>query len=447
MAVPLELDGSALSGSDGRDLLRFKVSADNANGVIYIQSGNAGRLGLSVWDESHAQWGNVSGHAIDAQAAGGFTITGTRIAFDDGYLRITAPVAGSASFSIGHHGTDDAIYVDASAVSFRVLAGSPERATLDSGGLRILYGGASRLTLLSSNTDYGWRIETVDNGGGDVPLNIYRRTGGSDTLVADIDNRTGVLQVMPIISNGAKIAAFSASNSYGLSLAGTQDNGGASSIFHNADAYYNSSGAATLKWRVTHSSFGSRGIWFDYTGGGAGMPGAGGIAFYADNASATAGSSFTPTLRLVIQNDGPVVAYGPSLTVLRSGADPSLEVRRLGTASALMVVGGVDYVGTNSDSALKPYARIRAIAESHISLAEYGRLYFYVMVNGTEQNMMEVRDTGLWLKNTTTLLYTAGMTNFAGANTGTLTNAPAAGNPTKWIQINDGGVLRKIPTW
>lgn len=39
------------------------------------------------------------------------------------------------------------------------------------------------------------------------------------------------------------------------------------------------------------------------------------------------------------------------------------------------------------------------------------------------------------------------LTDGAGASTGTLTNAPAAGNPTKWIGINDNGVTRYIPAW
>ena len=42
--------------------------------------------------------------------------------------------------------------------------------------------------------------------------------------------------------------------------------------------------------------------------------------------------------------------------------------------------------------------------------------------------------------------YTA-FTNGAGAGVGTLTNAPAAGNPTKWIPINDNGTTRYIPAW
>jgi len=39
------------------------------------------------------------------------------------------------------------------------------------------------------------------------------------------------------------------------------------------------------------------------------------------------------------------------------------------------------------------------------------------------------------------------LTDGAAAALGTLTNAPAAGDPTKWIGINDNGTLRYIPAW
>lgn len=39
------------------------------------------------------------------------------------------------------------------------------------------------------------------------------------------------------------------------------------------------------------------------------------------------------------------------------------------------------------------------------------------------------------------------LTDGAGSSTGTLTNAPIAGNPSKWIKINDNGSIRYIPTW
>jgi hypothetical protein len=39
------------------------------------------------------------------------------------------------------------------------------------------------------------------------------------------------------------------------------------------------------------------------------------------------------------------------------------------------------------------------------------------------------------------------MNNGAGAGAGTILNAPAAGNPTKWIPINDNGTTRYVPAW
>jgi hypothetical protein len=41
----------------------------------------------------------------------------------------------------------------------------------------------------------------------------------------------------------------------------------------------------------------------------------------------------------------------------------------------------------------------------------------------------------------------AALTTGAGAAVGTLTNAPSAGNPTKWIKINDNGTIRSVPAW
>lgn len=39
------------------------------------------------------------------------------------------------------------------------------------------------------------------------------------------------------------------------------------------------------------------------------------------------------------------------------------------------------------------------------------------------------------------------LTNGAAAQTATLTNGPTAGNPTKWIPINDNGTTRYVPAW
>jgi hypothetical protein len=47
----------------------------------------------------------------------------------------------------------------------------------------------------------------------------------------------------------------------------------------------------------------------------------------------------------------------------------------------------------------------------------------------------------------TLLKTTTALTSSAGAATATLTNAPVAGNPTKWITIDDAGTMRRIPCW
>lgn len=39
------------------------------------------------------------------------------------------------------------------------------------------------------------------------------------------------------------------------------------------------------------------------------------------------------------------------------------------------------------------------------------------------------------------------LTNSAAAQVATMTNGPTAGNPTKWIGIDDNGTTRQIPAW
>lgn len=53
------------------------------------------------------------------------------------------------------------------------------------------------------------------------------------------------------------------------------------------------------------------------------------------------------------------------------------------------------------------------------------------------------------LTDTTTILIASSqtLTNGAAAAVGTLNNAPAAGNPTKWVTINDNGTNRQVPAW
>ena len=51
------------------------------------------------------------------------------------------------------------------------------------------------------------------------------------------------------------------------------------------------------------------------------------------------------------------------------------------------------------------------------------------------------------ISDTVILSNTNSFSDGSGAHSGTLTNAPAAGNPTKWIPIIDHGTTRYIPAW
>lgn len=55
---------------------------------------------------------------------------------------------------------------------------------------------------------------------------------------------------------------------------------------------------------------------------------------------------------------------------------------------------------------------------------------------------------GLTAGQATALIHAStALNNGAAAAGGTLTNAPAAGNPTKWIPVDDAGVTRYVPAW
>lgn len=56
-------------------------------------------------------------------------------------------------------------------------------------------------------------------------------------------------------------------------------------------------------------------------------------------------------------------------------------------------------------------------------------------------------DTATFGGGATLVATSAALTNGAGVAAGTLNNSPVAGNPTKWIAINDNGTTRYIPTW
>lgn len=71
-----------------------------------------------------------------------------------------------------------------------------------------------------------------------------------------------------------------------------------------------------------------------------------------------------------------------------------------------------------------------------------------ITINDNTQLAEITGKNGIYLNGDTNLVHTTvSYGNGAAAQIGTLTNAPAAGNPTKWIPIDDNGTTRYIPAW
>lgn len=70
------------------------------------------------------------------------------------------------------------------------------------------------------------------------------------------------------------------------------------------------------------------------------------------------------------------------------------------------------------------------------------------ITGGSVDNVQSISTVSLTTGESSALIRTSiDLDNAAGAETATLTNAPIAGDPTKWISIMDNGVIRRIPSW
>lgn len=83
-----------------------------------------------------------------------------------------------------------------------------------------------------------------------------------------------------------------------------------------------------------------------------------------------------------------------------------------------------------------------------LNTAEGGLVPLYVRASNTTISGATTVTGNLTVPGGASVIFTStALTNGAGAAAGTITNAPVAGNPTKWIGINDNGTVRYIPAW
>jgi hypothetical protein len=109
----------------------------------------------------------------------------------------------------------------------------------------------------------------------------------------------------------------------------------------------------------------------------------------------------------------------------------------------LSVEAGNNGIVLNSSAAQNIYEIARNNAATPISDSSTAKNSVFIDANGGSITAPDIysNDSSFLIRSKATL------NNGAGAATGTLTNAPAGGNPTKWISIDDNGTTRKIPAW
>jgi len=214
------------------------------------------------------------------------------------------------------------------------------------------------------------------------------------------------------------------------------------------------------------------------------IPQAGASGILADSAFGTSGITGTLTLsksgstaRTATFPDAAITVAGLSVAQSWSGVqtfaaastiigtDPGgSDLLRVG--GSLTVNGSFSFLPVNSgDFAAGRWSRdgnwgtfLRAAASGTIADIAFADSAGTVMVKiksgaivlgGTDPGGSDLlRIGGALTINSTRIMSTkTSFTNGAAAAAGTLANAPAAGNPTKWIPIDDNGTTRHIPAW
>jgi hypothetical protein len=143
-----------------------------------------------------------------------------------------------------------------------------------------------------------------------------------------------------------------------------------------------------------------------------------------------------------ISNAGKVgLGASPSEKLTVASGSDEYAVSWTKTSAKKWVLGS--YVGGS-------YVTNATDGRKHIQMLDTGETLIFG--NGSEavgfDSALKATFKGAIKHASSTLLETSvALSDNGGANTATLTNAPLAGNPTKWLAINDNGTIRRIPSW
>lgn len=115
-----------------------------------------------------------------------------------------------------------------------------------------------------------------------------------------------------------------------------------------------------------------------------------------------------------------------------TGVSRTLELRTGGSSGIALNQAGTQLLAMESTGIWRPFA------DATVDLGKTANRWrdFYI-----SRDFYTAGGTQAVFRSATAI------TSGGAAAAGTLTNAPTAGNPTKWIPINDNGTTRYIPAW
>jgi len=114
--------------------------------------------------------------------------------------------------------------------------------------------------------------------------------------------------------------------------------------------------------------------------------------------------------------------------------DGALTLRNSGSSAGIYFTSGTHEYDTKDTGMVRNAAGIVAITDGSAGV-------------GSTSTYRDLKVRTLTTHATTLITTGVALSDGAAAQAATMTNAPAAGNPTKWIALNDNGTTRYIPAW
>jgi len=299
------------------------------------------------------------------------------------------------------------------------------------------------------------RIATAGGGGGGTP-------GGADTQVqfndagafgGDADFTWNKTTNLLSITGGETIIAEANEVPFtisGYSLTGAN----AQSLLSLAGTWNTTGNPVGIRMAITNTASGATSKLLEFLVGAAGAT----SAFNIDKAG-TITLGTTNTANIASQDHGGVAGIR-----IRQGSAAGTD--GIGSATSFWAIGNAGFQVRNSATTELYFfaapARLGLVSNYDIAWAAsttdsssakdagIGRTSAGLLQinNGTPGTFRDLTVRTIFSNNAASLVSTnTTLTDFAAAGAGTITNAPTAGNPAKWIAIVDNGTTRYIPTW